>query len=346
MKANPQHRVQALQLAARDLSLLGRHGETGKPLAGALQLSPKMTQYYQTLRRAGLPYSAQLLSLARNVEVGWPVPAAPQLRVARLSAPRGTPVWSARGLLNDAEASELVKAFQKNALRSASEAVPKICIARASKLCGQLQREKLLTAADMDAAPAPGGGTSNVCVRSADLAKRLKWSESSYVLPGHLELLDTLEARLEEAFGLRRDRALSSQLLRYEGGTDYQAHTDCTLALKPGDRLHTVVVYLNTLPEAAGGATYFPALNISTQPEAGAAVVFSGQDPATGFCDSRSMHTALPVLQGEKYVLQKWYMPTKYPGDTAAPKGEDYVLCDMSGSCRSYFHWKASKTEL
>ena len=113
---------------------------------------------------------------------------------------------------------------------------------------------------------------------------------------------------------------LYGQLLRYRKDETYQLHRDCVFALTAGepeqmrnqylantplivgDRLRTVLIYLNSVD---GGHTIFPALNISVAPVQGNMLLFSSQD-GNGFCDALSEHAAL-APKGTKYVLQRWY---------------------------------------
>lgn len=60
----------------------------------------------------------------------------------------------------------------------------------------------------------------------------LAWSTSTFVYPGENELVDAVQARLEEVFGLPRTHALATQLLKYEPGQSYDEHTDCNLSLQ------------------------------------------------------------------------------------------------------------------
>ena len=74
----------------------------------------------------------------------------------------------------------------------------------------------------------------------------------------------------------------------------------------------TVLVYLNDVP--LGGATFFPALNLTVQPRRGMALVFF---PATvdGLLDRNALHAALPAMEPyPKYVSQVWIRQGNYSG--------------------------------
>jgi len=96
------------------------------------------------------------------------------------------------------------------------------------------------------------------------------------------------------------------QLARYTAGQQYVPHYDTPThgpdlsaqgSAGAGLRICTVLVYLRSVGEAAGGATYFPRLGLRVQPRRGCALVFF---PATedGRPDPDSLHAALPVVGG------------------------------------------------
>lgn len=79
------------------------------------------------------------------------------------------------------------------------------------------------------------------------------------------------------------------------------------------NRVLTMLVYLNTLTNAQGGATVFPRIDLRVQPEAGACLLFF---PCTGCVptpDDRTMHYAEAVGdRAEKRVWQQWVWSAPY----------------------------------
>ena len=62
--------------------------------------------------------------------------------------------------------------------------------------------------------------------------------------------------------------------------------------------------YLNAVE--AGGATDFRMVNLSIPPQAGALLVWNNMKP-DGRPNPRTLHAGMPVTQGVKYVLTRWY---------------------------------------
>jgi hypothetical protein len=85
-----------------------------------------------------------------------------------------------------------------------------------------------------------------------------------------------------------------------------------------GQRTITVLVYLNDV--ARGGATNFPALNLSVQPRQGTALVFF---PSTihGVLDKYVLHAAMPAVD-TKYISQIWIRQQSYFGQPSKRLGQ------------------------
>eukprot|EP00325_Prymnesiales_sp_UTEX-LB-985_P026773 CAMPEP_0174721916 /NCGR_PEP_ID=MMETSP1094-20130205/37517_1 /TAXON_ID=156173 /ORGANISM="Chrysochromulina brevifilum, Strain UTEX LB 985" /LENGTH=375 /DNA_ID=CAMNT_0015922693 /DNA_START=10 /DNA_END=1138 /DNA_ORIENTATION=- len=100
------------------------------------------------------------------------------------------------------------------------------------------------------------------------------------------------------------------QVARYTAGQEYQEHDDCASVreleymLRGGQRVATVLVYLNTVDH--GGATSFPRLEppLKVQPRTGRALVFFPGYP-DGRIEPRMRHAAKPAEQ-TKWVAQLW----------------------------------------
>jgi prolyl 4-hydroxylase len=114
---------------------------------------------------------------------------------------------------------------------------------------------------------------------------------------------------------------------KYKVGGYYKVHWDycdpswgagsANFLNRGGQRWLTVIVYLNTLDEDAGGITAFndndPPLEF--RPVQGKALVFyntitdideNGIPHPTDICDQSTKHSAEPVLKGEKHIITQW----------------------------------------
>lgn len=100
---------------------------------------------------------------------------------------------------------------------------------------------------------------------------------------------------------------------RYEVGQEFKAHTDyfepgnpdyeryCAV---PGQRTWTFMLYLNAVE--AGGATRFRVIDKVIQPEAGKLVAWNNRHP-DGSPNAATLHHAMKVRRGHKYVITQWY---------------------------------------
>jgi len=83
------------------------------------------------------------------------------------------------------------------------------------------------------------------------------------------------------------------------GSSDFHKHTDAM-----GQRSWTFMLYLNTTRK--GGATAFPELGIDFKPRAGTAVIWNNLDES-GDLNSLTMHHGMPVEEGFKVIITKWF---------------------------------------
>jgi len=100
---------------------------------------------------------------------------------------------------------------------------------------------------------------------------------------------------------------------RYAVGQEFKQHTDyfepdgpdyaryCTVS---GQRTWTAMIYLNE--PAAGGATRFKVIDKIVQPETGKIVAWNNRR-ADGTPNPATLHAAMKVRSGVKYVITKWF---------------------------------------
>ncbi|MFN3458600.1 MAG: prolyl hydroxylase family protein [Novosphingobium sp.] len=122
-----------------------------------------------------------------------------------------------------------------------------------------------------------------------------------------------LDAKLSALSGIDRAFGEPIQGQRYEEGQEFKAHTDyfdphsadyqrfCSVS---GQRTWTFMIYLNDVE--AGGATRFKVIEKLIQPERGKLVCWNNRRP-DGSVNPATLHHAMKVRKGLKYVVTKWY---------------------------------------
>jgi prolyl 4-hydroxylase len=106
------------------------------------------------------------------------------------------------------------------------------------------------------------------------------------------------------------------QVLKYEPGQEYKPHNDYfdttteagrVITKRGGQRVGTVILYLNNCPE--GGGTIFPESGLELKPAKGCAVFFGYP---THNKESKTLHGGSPVIKGEKWIAVKWLRQDKF----------------------------------
>lgn len=122
-----------------------------------------------------------------------------------------------------------------------------------------------------------------------------------------------LDEKISAIAGIDRRFGEPIQGQRYEPGQEFKSHTDyfdphgadfqryCNIA---GQRTWTFMVYLNDVE--AGGATRFKVIDKIIQPEKGKLVCWNNRRP-DGSVNPATLHHAMKVRKGLKYVITKWY---------------------------------------
>ena len=88
-------------------------------------------------------------------------------------------------------------------------------------------------------------------------------------------------------------------------GVDYEAHTSVS-----GQRTWTAMAYLNTVD--SGGATRFQHTGKIHQPEAGKLLLWCNLTD-NGVVNPWTLHHAMKVRKGRKYVITKWFRERAWP---------------------------------
>jgi prolyl 4-hydroxylase len=125
---------------------------------------------------------------------------------------------------------------------------------------------------------------------------------------GENDFIEMLDVRAAKLLNWPVDRGESYQVMKYEVGQEYKPHfdffmaqTDTNLMSRGGQRVSSLIIYLNT--PKRGGGTLFPEIGLEVVPSAGSAVFFSYPNL---FFAKNTLHAGLPVIEGEKWIATKW----------------------------------------
>jgi len=138
-------------------------------------------------------------------------------------------------------------------------------------------------------------------------------TSSTCDLPREIPIVAALAQKLSRLSGIDLAHAEPLQGQRYEEGQEFKAHTDYfepsstdydTYCAVSGQRTWTFMVYLNDV--AAGGATRFRDIDKMIQPERGKLVAWNNRRP-DGTINPATLHHAMKVRKGRKYVITQWY---------------------------------------
>jgi prolyl 4-hydroxylase len=143
-------------------------------------------------------------------------------------------------------------------------------------------------------------------------------SRNAWVPRDANEITESLFRRAEQLLKIPRlDRSNTEdmQVVHYVYGQKYDAHHDWGVSGYPESRYITLLLYLTDMAAPdGGGETAFPkaanGLGFKIHPGKGNAVLFYNLLP-DGNGDDLSLHAALPVLKGEKWLANFWVWDPK-----------------------------------
>ena len=150
---------------------------------------------------------------------------------------------------------------------------------------------------------------SVVTVGSSDY----RTSRTSYLRETDPELAKRLDLRFSSLMGAHPRFSEPIQGQRYDRGQYFKEHTDWftpgteeyrTNTEPGGQRTWTVMVYLNSVEK--GGETLFRHLDRSFTPSPGMGLVWNNLR-ADGSPNPFTLHEAMPVEEGTKWVITKWF---------------------------------------
>ena len=127
-----------------------------------------------------------------------------------------------------------------------------------------------------------------------------------------------IERRISDLLGIDPAWGESVQGQRYLPGQEFLGHHDWFHVgsdywpeeqARGGQRSWTAMVYLNDVEE--GGRTEFPRIGVSIPPQRGLLLTWNNGLP-NGLPNEDTLHAALPVTEGCKYVITKWFRTRKW----------------------------------
>jgi prolyl 4-hydroxylase len=145
-------------------------------------------------------------------------------------------------------------------------------------------------------------------------------SYGTYFSVAETDFIARLDRRIAEAMHWPIENGEGIQILHYPVGGEYKAHFDYFPESDPGSAVHlakggqrvsTLVMYLNDVEE--GGGTAFPSIHLTVMPKKGSAAYFEYCNNK-GQVDPRSLHSGMPIVRGEKWIATKWMRQGVYGG--------------------------------
>ena len=141
-----------------------------------------------------------------------------------------------------------------------------------------------------------------------DQVDEARTSQGMFFQVGEAPLIERIEQRIATLVDMPARYGEGLQVLHYLPGQQYEPHYDWfnpehhgyeMLTSKSGQRVASILIYLNTPP--AGGGTHFPRAGVTVTARRGSAVYFAYEEG-----DTESLHAGLPVVDGEKWIATKW----------------------------------------
>ncbi len=149
--------------------------------------------------------------------------------------------------------------------------------------------------------------TSETMSEYGNVTSDYRKSKQIWISDSDNKIANKISEYCEILLGLPRQNMESLQLVYYDVSgyfkEHYDAEPDKTKKSNIIDRAHTFIVYLNDVED--GGGTELLNLNLKVQPKKGMALYFKTLT-SEGDLLKKSLHQGLPIIRGEKYIINKW----------------------------------------
>lgn len=149
--------------------------------------------------------------------------------------------------------------------------------------------------------------TSETLGDNGNVTSDYRKSEQIWITDEQHQIAKKISDFCEHILNLPKKNMEFLQLVKYDVSgyfkEHYDAEPDKTKNNNVKDRAHTFMVYLNNVEE--GGETRFPNLDLNCKPKKGTAIYFKTL-LSDGVLLKKSLHQGMPIIQGEKYIVNKW----------------------------------------
>lgn len=133
-----------------------------------------------------------------------------------------------------------------------------------------------------------------------------------------------IDEYISATLGIAPDNGETMQGQRYAPGQHFRAHHDYfhegesywpRMRATGGQRTWTAMIYLNDVEE--GGATWFPQGGVRAVPRKGMALIWNNM-AVDGSPNTATLHEGMPVVEGVKYIVTKWFREHPWSAASAA----------------------------
>lgn len=133
-----------------------------------------------------------------------------------------------------------------------------------------------------------------------------------------------IDEYIAATLGIAPDNGETMQGQRYAPGQHFRAHHDYfhegesywpRMRATGGQRTWTAMIYLNDVEE--GGATWFPQGGVRAVPRKGMALIWNNM-AVDGSPNTATLHEGMPVVEGVKYIVTKWFREQPWSAASAA----------------------------
>jgi prolyl 4-hydroxylase len=130
-------------------------------------------------------------------------------------------------------------------------------------------------------------------------------------------VIDEIEDEILKIINIPEKYGEQIQGQYYKVGEQFKPHFDSFFPLSEdqkrqlelhGNRTWTAMIYLNNT--AKGGRTRFTEIDLETEPETGTMILWQNTKDGSNIPESK--HWGMPVEEGEKFILTKWFREKPY----------------------------------